>query len=280
MTEYLNINEIKNPPSGFLPYTEGTVITANELPLGDVMKISDTNLSMMEIYKIRMKYIKTEKINVKDLTWQDFLFACFMCDFLSLDDDKFALDFICNNPNCTHNKENTSQEAIITYDRIDYEDLGENIEKTYGKKITKLPLIFNKKGKEYKFTPLSLKWVMFLSEKGLINDAISRYACMLVLPFVLDMDKMKPYAHIKDDESKILAMQFDSAKEVLSNEFNLKDINVLKSIDEIFRHGVKPIEQPCGLCGEVNRITVDTAYTVIRSFRETGTILGDEIQLM
>jgi hypothetical protein len=269
---YSSIREVKNPPSKLLPYPEGSKIFVSGLNFGDIMKISDSNLSEIDAYKIRMKYITTEKIDKLDLTYQDFLYSCFMMDYLSLDNDTFAIDYNCKNTSCKGHKD--TQEALFKYEDIVFEDLGDN---AYGKKITKLPLEYkSKKGNVFKFLPLTIKWFMFLHERNLIKDIIARYSVMLKIPFVLDLDKIKKIEG--NDYDRNLTSYFNDAKKIISEDLGLYDLNALKAIDQIFAHGIEPLKKSCELCKEVNEITVDTPYTVIRSFREVNGILEDEIR--
>lgn len=269
---FSSIREVKDPPSKLLPYPEGSKIFVTGLNFGDIMKISDSNLSEVDIYKIRMKYITTEKVDKLDLTYQDFLYSCFIMDYMSIDSNVFALDFNCKNKKCKGHDD--LQEAKFQYEDIIFENLGEN---ELGKNLKKLPLEYTtKKGEVFKFTPLSIKWFIFLYEKNLIKDVIARYATMLKIPFVLDLDKIKKIDG--SDYDRNLQLYFNDAKEKVKNHLGLYDLNALKVIDSVFSHGIEPLKKTCDLCGEVNEITVDTPYTVIRSFREVNGILENEIR--
>jgi len=277
MIDYI---ESKNLPSRGVPYLNDFRIEIESLSLGDVLHMSNENLDIVDIYNFRAKKIRPDiLIDSLELTPQDFYFCCFYQDYISIEKDDFAIDFKCKNENCEcyqldkKNKEKTPEEygireVILKYSDINFEDFS----------IEKLPLNYIKDGQKFEFKPLSMRTLKILMKKNLKNDIIAKFASYLDIKLELSEDLLKKYSNLENNPDKWAEIKLEKAIELINQKFSLKEMNLFKDIDNKFNHGVTPIKVICEYCKEENRITISTAYTVIRSFRKDFGIIGDEIQ--
>jgi hypothetical protein len=62
----------------------------------------------------------------------------------------------------------------------------------------------------------------------------------------------------------------EEAREVLFNISGSDDIFIMKKIDDILDHGMKPVQSVCQFCGRMNNVSVDGGDVLISPFREPG----------
>lgn len=224
---------IKELPSRGLSYPPGTEISYRPYSFGEAKKLSQSKFSMKEHLDFVLNGVYVQGLKSKyDITYFDFLFISLLRRISTVQTKTVNITFKCRH--CEAN--NTYQ---ISVNDFEFED----------SQIPKLPIRVNIRGKELKFSYLTLG--KFL-EAYKHNDVKNEMA--LLAYSVINMPFKEAYSIISDEN-----LPFD-------------DGAVLDVVEDQLFHGLKPKEFLCqkGDCGKVNLVNLEVLQMSITPFR------GDE----
>jgi phage FluMu protein Com len=232
-------------PSGGYNYPEGYSISYRPLVFSELNKISSYDIGFDDMVKIILSGIHTS-FNKEDLTFFDFTFLALLRKIATLGDSKVKVVIRC--PKCdqkntfTINVSSDEKTTSIRFWDVKYDDLPIKAQLSFGEE----------EGKWYEFNPLTIKQYLVLSSLGLNKD-----------------------------RSAVLAAQSNENFEEMYKkiEFSYGDDDlILREIDDLLTHGIKPIPGKCDNCNTVSLIKIDDSKVILRPFRKPKDITKDRIR--
>jgi len=223
-------------PSLGKPYPIGAKIKYRPFIFGEVKKISSSvNLSQRDMFEIILNGIEAS-FDKYSLTLNDMLYLGILRKVSTLGTSKFSVEFSCNN--C-----NKANKLVLSSTDFDFDEL----------KASKLPVIAQVRGVDFKFTPLTIKDFFDIVDSRKEEDEI--------------------YAFAKQCRN----MPVSQAYEYIFN-CNPEEATIFDKVDRFLTHKLKPLSIKCKHCEADVHVSLDGGQALILPFRESGEPLGDRIR--
>jgi len=232
-------------PSGGKGYPSSTKISVRPYSFGEIKRIADSDLSMVDKLATIVSGVNTE-FDKNKLTFSDLLYLGMIRKLNTIGTVKAVYPYTC--PHCSERNEH-----VFTHKDLEIEDL----------KAQELPIRVNMSdGKEYKFMPIDLNDIRIM-ESG-------RY------------DKIIPAKNMLNDKVAIYALLCKNAKfeefyNFLSGTTDYEDHEIMKEIDDLLSHDVKPLEASCKSCQKEVYLPIKNAIDLVLPFREEKGLVRSRI---
>lgn len=247
-------------PSGFKTYPENSTIYYKPYSWNGVKLLTQSKMDTVALWNYILDDV-TCSFDKDLITLQDFFYISLLRRVATVGNNKFSVTVACNNivkniiKEVDTNKKqiektitekcNTVNHFVINDNQINFDDLQ--------LKKEELPVQFNLLGKWYHFSPITIGNAKYLFENGLLDDDNSTIAVQC----------------INEDFENILSV-------LNSDELSFLDGEKTRLLDNLFYHGILPIEKDstdkdivCSKCSSKLPIQLDGGEVIIRPFRES-----------
>jgi hypothetical protein len=258
---YLSKHQVEVLPSRFLAYPQDATIYFEPSTLGDVIKASQSKVSLGMRYKEKLKKIHTNFPKEK-LTYYDFLWISVLMDISTFGNNELNITFICENKEC-----GKSNKFKFKKNKIGFYDLGIDIDNNPDLPDFKLPVKVPTSTREYQFTPYNMEDLFFLDLKKLMGDPIALYAVQVRNNTHTDAE-IQAYSdkHEMDFAQAEKELRFNQIYKEL-NEAPFGEVDWLTELEQLFNHGVIPVKRKCSSCKHENSVEIDGGAILVESFR-------------
>lgn len=263
--------EVKELPSRFIGYPEGTKIFASPYTYGSALNIEIVGRNNIDTMREILTGVRTEGIPKNMMTPQDILFLGIYRNLMSSMHDKISIESYC--PKCLNQNKTVASLSQIKFKPIE----------DFDKSVYPLEVDFDK------YT----MWFGFVSYKD-FSLCLQKYKghklCQLALQVVKYQNKTtgelveKPTYTLGTNDAKSTAkieMYVQDVKSILYN-FVDADKDTLEEVCNILEdYGLKPIDVECEdpNCGNKYTVNLDDEHVLVLPFRETQQSPRDRIKL-
>ena len=180
------------------------------------------------------------------LTFFDFTFVSLLRKLSSLRDSKVKTTHRCakcKEPNTYIINISGGPDTDINFWNIKYSALPIKVDLCFGED----------EYAEYEFMPITVSQYLLLYNSGLHEDPAAMLAAQCVnAPFEIMMKKI--------------------------NTVNGEEETLLREVDDLLTHGIKPIPSKCAACGAVTMLRIDSSGVIFRPFRRPDQVVKDRIR--
>jgi hypothetical protein len=231
-------------PSGGISYPKNYSIYYRPFVFGEVNRVSMKESPPQDIIRVVLSGLKTS-FPLENITFYDFTFLGLLRKLSSLGDTRARATHACKK--CGHSNTYVVNVGVGPDSNMDF----------WKVKYESLPIIAelkfnNGSHKEYEFMPLTIKQYVTLCDAGLQKDLEATLAIQC-------------------------SGDFDE------NYYNIKaaygeDEVILRQIDELLTHGIKPIPSKCASCEYINFLRLDSSEVLFRPFRGSDEVIKNRIR--
>jgi len=242
-------------PSGGLPYDSGAEISYLPYTFGDLKTLSQSKVKTQTLYEYLLQGIITS-FDKMELTFPDFLYVSLLRKISSIGTSQFKFEVTCNRCGKKHTQ-------VSSIDKVEFTDLYD--------KVPELPAVVTMQGKDIALSPTTIGSLLELYKLGKIDEDSA--------DVILEASHAVFAQQIISINGK--EVPFDDRYEFIQN-INWEDYGVIKEVDALFQHGIKPIILTCdGViaqerhmggkktpCGAVLEVSLDRLHSQLQPFRE------------
>lgn len=239
------IDVVSALPSGGLSYPENYWIKYRPYVFGEITKISNDKMSFIDMAKVALDGIRTS-FPIGDLTFYDFTFIALLRKLSSLRDSKVRVTHACSRCKKLNTyviNVSSSEDTDLNFWEIKYSNLPIRVDLKFD----------DKEYKEYSFMPMTISQYFYLCENGLEKDVCSVIASQCV-----------------NENFEEMCIKVSSATG--------EDETLLREIDDILTHGLKPIASECQECGAITMLRIDSNKVILRPFRRPDEVIKNRVR--
>ena len=232
-------------PSGGFSYPQNYDIKYRPYVFGEINKISEDKMPFKDIVKIALSGIYTS-FPAKDLTFYDFTFLALLRKLSSLKDSKVKVTHKCSNCKKLNTyviNVSSDENTDLNFWEIKYTDLPITVQLGFGEETLS----------EYTFMPLTINNYLFLANNGLEKNMSATLAAQCT-------------SHGFDEMFRKI------------NVVTGEDETLLREVDDLLTHGLKPIASKCDSCGVITMLRIDSNKVILRPFRRSSEVVKDRIR--
>jgi len=232
-------------PSGGFSYPKNYWIKYRPFVFGEISKISNDKMSFTDIARIVLSGIKTS-FPIEELTFYDFTFISLLRKLSSLRDSQVRVTHACSRCKKLNTyiiNVSSGEDSDLNFWEIKYNNLPIKVDLKFD----------NNEYKEYEFSPLTISQYFYLCNIGMEKDICAMIAAQCT--------------------NESFEVMYDNVCKAVGEEETL-----LREIDDILTHGLKPIASQCDACGAVTMLRVDSNKVILRPFRRPNEVIKDRIR--